>query len=172
MEKNKVKLERDKGIEPSPRPWQGRVLPLYESREPEFHNRQIIYSTQPRLRQGPEGGFLLDDFARQKTGKTVAHARAKRIPPARISPLRGCAWTSLPGTFSGARQSAQHGRDQCTHVRISHRPDNKRLPASGGASGGDPASCDSSSLPVFFSMCLALEHLNYRKFQFGAQVAS
>ena len=27
------KLERDEGIEPSPRPWQGRVLPLYESRE-------------------------------------------------------------------------------------------------------------------------------------------
>ena len=29
-------MERDKGIEPSPRPWQGRVLPLYESRENEF----------------------------------------------------------------------------------------------------------------------------------------
>ena len=28
----KGNLERDKGIEPSPRPWQGRVLPLYESR--------------------------------------------------------------------------------------------------------------------------------------------
>jgi hypothetical protein len=27
------KLERDKGIEPSPPPWQGGVLPLYESRE-------------------------------------------------------------------------------------------------------------------------------------------
>jgi hypothetical protein len=26
-------VERDEGIEPSPRPWQGRVLPLYESRE-------------------------------------------------------------------------------------------------------------------------------------------
>src|SRR5262249_2765049 len=29
-------MERDEGIEPSPRPWQGRVLPLYESRENEF----------------------------------------------------------------------------------------------------------------------------------------
>ena len=30
------RMERDEGIEPSPRPWQGRVLPLYESRENEF----------------------------------------------------------------------------------------------------------------------------------------
>lgn len=30
--KSPERLERDKGIEPSPRPWQGRVLPLYESR--------------------------------------------------------------------------------------------------------------------------------------------
>src|SRR5579864_5463325 len=29
-------MERDEGIEPSPRPWQGRVLPLYESRKNEF----------------------------------------------------------------------------------------------------------------------------------------
>ena len=36
-------MERDKGIEPSPRPWQGRVLPLYESRS---DNR--IYSMERR----------------------------------------------------------------------------------------------------------------------------
>ncbi len=29
---SREKMERDKGIEPSPPPWQGGVLPLYESR--------------------------------------------------------------------------------------------------------------------------------------------
>ena len=32
LEAPSERMERDKGIEPSPRPWQGRVLPLYESR--------------------------------------------------------------------------------------------------------------------------------------------
>ena len=38
------KLERDKGIEPSPRPWQGRVLPLYESRLQETAQQLNIYN--------------------------------------------------------------------------------------------------------------------------------
>jgi hypothetical protein len=171
-EKNKVKLERDKGIEPSPRPWQGRVLPLYESRKPELPNRLTIYSTQPTLRQGPGGGFLFNNFARQKSRKNSLPRAGETQPPSPFNPLRGCAWISPRVIFFAARQSAQRDRDRYKRGRTFHRPGSKRLLASGGASGGGPASCDSSSLPVFFSMYLALEHVNYRKFQFGAQVAS
>jgi len=109
----------------------------------------------------------------RQTGRNSGQTRAGEVQPAGpVNPLRGCAWTSQLGTSSGDRQSAQRDRDQYKRGRTSRRPDNKLLLASDGASGGDPASCDSSSLPVFFSMCLALEPLNYRKFQFGAQVAS
>ena len=41
------RMERDKGIEPSPRPWQGRVLPLYESR-----SGKSIYSMWKEEQQG------------------------------------------------------------------------------------------------------------------------
>ncbi len=44
-----ARMERDKGIEPSPRPWQGRVLPLYESRLD-----KNIYSTGGGERQGAD----------------------------------------------------------------------------------------------------------------------
>jgi hypothetical protein len=47
-------MERDKGIEPSPRPWQGRVLPLYESRVRKlFRDVLNFYSTPPACEQGP-----------------------------------------------------------------------------------------------------------------------
>jgi hypothetical protein len=55
-------MERDKGIEPSPRPWQGRVLPLYESRVRE-QLRDVLnfYSMPPACEQGPaRSGFLRD----------------------------------------------------------------------------------------------------------------
>src|SRR6202007_503209 len=47
------RMERDEGIEPSPRPWQGRVLPLYESRENEFtfiKCRQYAHKARGQLR--------------------------------------------------------------------------------------------------------------------------
>ena len=44
-------MERDKGIEPSPRPWQGRVLPLYESRCA-VKRASKIYNMRPTHRQG------------------------------------------------------------------------------------------------------------------------
>jgi hypothetical protein len=51
------RLERDEGIEPSPRPWQGRVLPLYESRE----KRIYIYST-PRKPEQVRASFITSIF--------------------------------------------------------------------------------------------------------------
>jgi hypothetical protein len=47
LRNDKQRLERDEGIEPSPRPWQGRVLPLYESRK----KRIYIYSMPFRREQ-------------------------------------------------------------------------------------------------------------------------
>src|SRR5580692_3144474 len=44
ISRNTCKVERDKGIEPSPRPWQGRVLPLYESRVRKTSRQAFIYS--------------------------------------------------------------------------------------------------------------------------------
>jgi hypothetical protein len=54
VEKNGAKnqMERDKGIEPSPRPWQGRVLPLYESRLYRLQNSQSEILAQG-LRRSP-----------------------------------------------------------------------------------------------------------------------
>ena len=51
-------MERDKGIEPSPRPWQGRVLPLYESRFPEDFSTALIYSMRLRVEQEAARAFL------------------------------------------------------------------------------------------------------------------
>ena len=47
-------MERDKGIEPSPRPWQGRVLPLYESRATTFVQFDI-YNMAAKGSQGKRG---------------------------------------------------------------------------------------------------------------------
>jgi hypothetical protein len=74
-------MERDKGIEPSPRPWQGRVLPLYESRVRELLRDFLnFYSMPPVCEQGPAGsGFL--------HGRTDASARPAASasgPPARL----------------------------------------------------------------------------------------
>ena len=46
-------LERDKGIEPSPPPWQGGVLPLYESREPKGETN-FTYSMCSKAGQEPQ----------------------------------------------------------------------------------------------------------------------
>ncbi len=54
-------MERDKGIEPSPRPWQGRVLPLYESRVRELLRDMLnFYSMPPRCEQGPAASGFPD----------------------------------------------------------------------------------------------------------------
>jgi hypothetical protein len=49
-------MERDKGIEPSPPPWQGGVLPLYESRPLRTQQNELtLYSTRPRSPQDLTG---------------------------------------------------------------------------------------------------------------------
>ena len=45
-------MERDKGIEPSPPPWQGGVLPLYESRARENSSKLYFYSMRLQAGQG------------------------------------------------------------------------------------------------------------------------
>ena len=45
LRNEKKSMERDKGIEPSPPPWQGGVLPLYESRDTGTARQYLIYST-------------------------------------------------------------------------------------------------------------------------------
>ena len=68
----KRRLERDEGIEPSPRPWQGRVLPLYESRE----KRIYIYST-PRKPEQVRASFITSIFKgiRGQAAKSIANDR-------------------------------------------------------------------------------------------------
>lgn len=128
-------MERDKGIEPSPRPWQGRVLPLYESRS---DNRIYSMSGGDQQGAGIQGAAKLLLAARDATRR--ARLAAPWSPPwaadatcvgSRISRLRERASTSRWETAVAGRRNAVRARDRCTRARISRRRDNKRSLASG-----------------------------------------
>jgi hypothetical protein len=79
-----MKVERDKGIEPSPRPWQGRVLPLYESRSIAIAATPVEFI--PRRRH-PDKASNEASCARIKwdtTAATTARARETLVPASLI----------------------------------------------------------------------------------------
>src|ERR1700722_5221615 len=97
-------LERDKGIEPSPRPWQGRVLPLYESRVRKLRARLLFieWRTKP-----------------DKTLRGLCSGRASSARASSISLERSALQRSWRGDRGGTRlhEFLQRWRDRQDQIR-------------------------------------------------------
>src|SRR6202034_3497262 len=72
-------MERDKGIEPSPRPWQGRVLPLYESRVRKTSRQAFIYSMAYGAGQDIAGVGCRTWRVRAPVASSVWHLMSTRL---------------------------------------------------------------------------------------------
>jgi hypothetical protein len=166
-------MERDKGIEPSPRPWQGRVLPLYESRRLRETAVRDTYSMPVRASTRVEAVVRAALVALGGMGQTsyVGPAGERGLS----SPLPGCGLLSRWVTSSGVRRSERRVRGRCKRERTSRHRDSRRSPASGGADGADPgAVCWAFwTFSSFSRSGITLgESSDYRKFRRTAQVAN
>jgi hypothetical protein len=134
-------MERDKRIELSPPPWQGGVLPLYESRRTKDLHRREFIAWQPQA----------DKSLQQKTRARARIAGPHRSGFCAFNPLPKCESLSRWETFSGGRRTAPPDLGQYRPGRISPRRDNKPSPASAGACVGGPHETGWTCLPCFFS---------------------
>src|ERR1700683_4018880 len=126
-------MERDKGIEPSPPPWQGGVLPLYESRELNCSATAFSFiSRSAEWRQVPARPLF--DTATLECVRPMDSRPANCVRPLCLNPLPKCGRCALPAISSVAKQNVPRVLDQYTRARIFHRRDSTPLLASCGAS--------------------------------------
>jgi hypothetical protein len=121
-------MERDKGIEPSPPPWQGGVLPLYESRNRSQSNCCLFIARAKEAKQA----------ATQRCSDLETLPRCFRIlgwhdPCAGaecFNLLPKCERFVRPEISFAVQRNVPHARGQCKRAQIFHHRDNKLSPAS------------------------------------------
>ena len=126
-------MERDKGIEPSPPPWQGGVLPLYESRNRSQSNCCLFIARAAEAKQATAQRYGDFETLPRRPRILVWHEPCAGAECS--SPLPKCERFARPEISFAARRNAPHARGRCKRAQTFHHRDNKLSPASDGVYG-------------------------------------